>query len=80
MTDKAHVRPRLNPAYKGKNGFFDRATTSKTSEDAMDVDGRDYDNRKLSSESNGAGRIRKLIENHRKVDEVLEGRGSYFPG
>lgn len=83
MTDKTLHYRKANPAYKGKNGFFDKAVPSSSlistePEVAMQIDG--FPDRKSEAESKKAKRLRDLVENHRKIDEILDGRGSDFPG
>lgn len=83
MTDRTPHYRKANPSYKGKNGFFDKAVpgsslTSTESEDAMQIDG--LPDPKTAAESKEAKRMRDLVENHRKIDEILDGRGSDFPG
>ncbi|KAJ3557989.1 hypothetical protein NM688_g1179 [Phlebia brevispora] len=85
MVDGFTSQRKMNPAYKGKNGFMDNVieksedrSDSRTG-DAMQVD-LPSDKQKIIAAQREAAHMRDAIEKHRKADKVLEGRGFYFPG
>ena len=78
MVDSITSQRKMNPAYKGKNGFMDNVieksedrSDSRTS-DAMQVD-LPSDKQKIIAAQREAAHMRDAIERHRKADEVLEG-------
>lgn len=83
MSEPAYTRRKFNPAYHGKNGFISHVVepvVDTQADDAMQVDHpRDDTQQKLAAQKKER-KLRDAIEKHRQVDEVLEARGSYFPG